>query len=150
MINITNIKSKKRIIIIFSLILVILLSIIVFIILKNKNNSVNKILNKDVAKDDILINKTTFEERENLIKESLAGKFNSSIDKVSVFIARENGNYVNGAFFINNFSGDESFSGYFFAITDDGINIIWADKGSVDCSIITSYNFPKEMAPDCF
>lgn len=149
-----NIKNNKKIVIIFSLILLILIVIIMFFVFKNKNkadNNSNNFTNSvDEISDDSLLKKTSFEDRELSIKESLAKKFNVSSDQISVFIGRESENHINGAFFIENFSGTESFSGYFFAVLEDTINVVWADKGTVDCSIITSYNFPTEMAPECF
>jgi len=149
-----NTKDNKKIIIIFLLIVLVLIASIVFFIFKNKNESSNNdnnfTNNVNEISSESLLKKTSFEDREISIKESLAKKFNVSSDQVSVFIGRESENHINGAFFIENFSDTESFSGYFFAVLEDTINVVWADKGTVDCSIITSYNFPTEMAPECF
>lgn len=151
MFNIKNIKNSKKIIIIFSLILAILLLVIILFIFKNKNKFLEKKTNINISTENSLINKTTFEERENFIKQNLVDKFNLSSDQISIFIARENETHINGAFFVNSVSEGESFNGYFFAVVNDNkINIVWADKGNVDCSIMNSYNFPKEMAPNCF
>ena len=149
--NIKNIKNLKKFIIIFSLILAVLLLIIIFFILKNKNKFTEEKNNINISTEDSLINKTTFEEREDIIKQSLVDKFNLTPEQISVFIARENETHLNGAFFVNNVSEEESFNGYFFAVVNnDKINIVWADKENVDCSIINQYDFPKEMAPNCF
>ncbi|HPT08427.1 MAG TPA: hypothetical protein PLE28_01890 [bacterium] len=144
-----NFRDNKKIIIIFSLILVILIVVLIFFVFKkNSNNNLSN--NPDGISNNSLLKQTSFADRETSIKESLAKKFNISSDQVSVFIGRESENHINGAFFIENYLGTESLSGYFFAVLKNSIDIVWADKGSVDCSIITSYNFPSEMAPECF
>jgi hypothetical protein len=151
MFNIKNIKNSKKIIIIFSLILAILLLIIIFFIFKNKNKAVKEKSNINTSTENTLMTETTFGEREDIIKQALIDKFDLSSDQLSVFIARENETHINGAFFVNGTSEENSFNGYFFAVVDNNkINIVWADKENVDCSIIDSYNFPKEMAPNCF
>lgn len=142
-------ENKRKITVVFLSILAILLLILLFLILTKKNED-NKKLNDNSYSKNSLLNQTSFSQREDLIKESLADKFDVNPDQISVFIGRESEKHVNGAFFIENFPETESFSAHFFASTNGKIDIVWADKGEVDCSLIVSRNFPPEMAPNCF
>ena len=100
-----------------------------------------------------LMEKTTFEEREDTVQGLLAQKFKVSLDKVSILIARESDTHMNGIFFIEGLTSENetgAFNGFFFATVSNNINIVWADKEMADCAVINTYSFPESMAPDCF
>lgn len=138
-------KNKK---IFFSFLAVIIILVAIFLLIKDDQKKSSNINKEEISVDDFM-EKTTFIEREDIIQDLLAKKYQLN-DGVEALIARESNNHINGVFFIENFNNEELFQGKFFATTDDYIDIIWAGQGEVDCSKIIYYNFPPEMASECF
>lgn len=140
-------KNKKIFIVLVSLIVIIFL--VIFFV-----NSISKRLgpDKDSGIDNqktSFLEETLFEEREEIIKNYIAEKFNVSHNLVTIFIARESEGHINGIFIIGD-QEDNPKTGYFFGVIDKKIDIVWAEENFPDCSIIKDYNFPVEMAPTCF
>jgi len=141
-------KNNKKIFIILAIIIIAAFLVIFFI---NNFFGISDFSKKnETGKEDLLfINKTTFEEREDIIKNYIANKFNVSTDLVVALIARESESHINGIFIISK-QEDDVRTGYFFGAIEKTINMVWAEEDFPDCAIIKKHGFPREMAPDCF
>lgn len=140
-------NKNKKIFFIFLAIIIVLIALILVITSKREQNIGEQNGEGDVTKN--FIEKTTFEEREDIIKNLLMNKYKAD-EGVEVLIARESDNHINGIFFIENMNNEEFFQGKFFAIINQSIEVVWSGDGPVDCEIISRYNFPLEMAQGCF
>lgn len=139
-------NKNKKFLLLFLAIVIVLIVVIVFIDFQRKEEKT--LIFNDFTEEGLMF-ETSFEEREVIIKNLLSKKYQDN-KEIEVFIAREEESHINGLFFINNYNNQEVFRGKFFAIVDKNIEIVWSGDGQIDCSILNSYSFPQEMAPDCF
>jgi hypothetical protein len=131
-------KTKKLVFLILGLILILL--IVILIITRIKKDAETGVDEKSSVYELV-----TYEERTISIEEALAEMFDTLETKVEVFIARETEKHISGIFFIEN--EPERF---FLAVIDQDIEVVWVGEEEIDCSVVDSYDFPKEMAPNCF
>ncbi len=140
-------KNNKKIFVVLAVLIIVIFLAIFFINNFFRDYGVGK--GDNFKKQEALfIEETSFEERENIIKNYIATKFNVSADLVTVLIARESETHINGMFVISS-QAEEDKTGYFFGVINKKIDIVWAEESLPDCSIIRDYNFSSEMAPTC-
>lgn len=138
-------EKKKKIILGIVFLLILTLVLLTFIVI-NKNNNNSQSVDKN--KENFL-NQVSFEERGNIIKNILSQKFSVSSEESSVLIARELPGYVSGVFLNPNLKEGRG-QIYFYAVVDKNVDIIWSGTSDPDCSILQKYNFPQEMAVNCY
>lgn len=142
-------KNKKIFVVV--LLVIIGLSAIVLAIWNNKKDNSNGNFNDNaqVVKKENFVEKTSFEERENIIKGLLIAKHQLS-ENTDVFIARESTTHMSGIFVSSASENKPGSQGKFFATVGESASIVWSGEGDIDCSILKSYEFPQEMIPACF
>lgn len=138
-------KNAKKII--FGLIILLILALILLVFINNNKNKKNNFKNEDV-KNTFLI-EVSYAERVEIIKDILSKKYLVDTENSSVLIARELPGFINGVFINPNLS-DGRGQIYFYAIFDKKIEIVWSGISDPDCSILKKYNFPSEMAVNCY
>ena len=141
-------NKNKKILLIFSSFVFLIL--VVWVILENSNMSFENPSfseRKDYQKD--FFSENSFEDREKIISQSLAKKFNAADDKVSVLIAQESDNHVTGLYFIS-ISEEETASGKFFGVISNSVEIVWYGPENPNCEVLLKNSFSEEMAPSCF
>lgn len=139
-------NKNKKLLLLFLAVIIVLVVVIVFIA---SQRGEKKLLNFNNISQNNPISEMRFEEKEDIIKSLLSKKYQNSAD-LEVLIARESEEHINGLFFINNYNGQDVFRGKFFAVINKDISIVWSGEGPIDCSVLNSYSFPQEMAPECF
>ncbi|HUV46856.1 MAG TPA: hypothetical protein VMW29_01860 [Candidatus Bathyarchaeia archaeon] len=82
-----------------------------------------------------------------LIRQAFAAKYGHDVSEVEVEISKKFDPYVSGGVI---FSGEMG-GGWFLAYKQEGEWIIVADgNGTIPCEAIEPYDFPADMAPECY
>lgn len=82
-----------------------------------------------------------------LIKQTMAEKYNKQLAEVDLTVQNNTGTYAKGGV---KFSGEIG-GGWWLAAKEEGGWIIAADgNGTVMCADIEPYNFPTSMVPECW
>jgi len=84
---------------------------------------------------------------EELIREAFAVKYNKNIEDVNLTISKKTATHAVGGV---NFEGEMG-GGWFLAAKTGGEWVIAADgNGTIPCGPVEQYNFPVDMAAECF
>jgi len=82
-----------------------------------------------------------------LIRQAFAAKYGHDVSEVEVEISKQFNPYISGGV---TFAGEMG-GGWFLAYKQEGEWIIVADgNGTIPCEAIEPYDFPTDMAPECY
>lgn len=84
------------------------------------------------------------------LKKIFAEKYDYEEEDIEIDISIDHGEYIRGGVRFGAIDGPGS-GGIFFATMKDGEYVLVYDgNGGVDCSLLTSYNFPEDMRVGCY
>ncbi len=82
-----------------------------------------------------------------LITKALVSKTGIAVDKIDVTVSNKVDNFAKG---MVSTKGEEIGGGYYLAVkVGNDWTIVYDGQATPDCSVITPYNFPASMVPEC-
>lgn len=148
-------KKKKPFVSILLALLIIVIGIVAWIMLYQKSNptlttekTATSSAPTTITPEKITTTEPPVVDDTALITKALVAKTGIAEDKIDVTVSTKVDNFAKG---LVGAKGEETGGGYFLAVKINGASwvIVFDGQSTPDCSVVTPYNFPATMVPEC-